>query len=78
MYCIVVYGLGVELTSTICWDNIPAQLSQTNKSTTTNASATIITTTTTITITTTTTSTTAKATSTKNIIVKDDNQTCTQ
>ena len=77
MYCIVVYGLGVELTTTICWDNIPAQLSQTNKSTTTNASATI-TTTTTITITTTTTSTTAKATSTKNIIVKDDNQTCTQ
>ena len=73
MYCIVVYGLGVELTTTICWDNIPAQLSQTNTSTTTNASATITTTT----ITTTSTTATNIATS-KNIIVKDDNQTCTQ
>ena len=47
MYCIAVYGLGVELTTTICWDNIPAQLSQTNTSTTTNASATLTSTTTT-------------------------------
>ena len=74
MYCIVVYGLGVELTTTICWDNIPAQLSQANTSTTTNASATITTSTTT----TTTTTTSTTATTTKNIIVKDDNQTCTQ
>ena len=65
MYCIVLYGIDVELTTTICWDDGSAQLPLTNTSTTTNASTTL-------------TSSSSTTTTTKHIIIKHDNQTCTE
>ena len=77
MCCIVVCGIGVELTTKNFMGEYSCSISQTNTSTTTHASATITTTTTTTTTTTSTTAATITTTS-KHIIVKNENQTCTQ